>query len=73
MHTQHINNVNPYMVASVTRISSVLTYPRVMPPGSHKRTACNHHFHQKCHPQCVWSRDVTNQLFQVVSPKQWTA
>jgi len=41
-------------------------------PSSNKRTACNHHFHQKCHPQCVWSRDVTNQSFQVVSPKRGT-
>ena len=40
--------------------------------GSNKRTTCNHHFHQKCHPQCVWSRDVTNQSFQVVSPKRGT-
>jgi len=30
------------------------------------------HSPQKCHPQCVWSSDVANQLFQVVSPKQWT-
>ena len=35
--------------------------------GSNKRTTCNHHFHQKCHPQCVWSRDVTNQSFRVAS------
>ena len=37
MHTQHINNINPYMVASVTRIlfrlclfSSVFTYHHVV-------------------------------------------
>ena len=35
--------------------------------SSNKRTTCNHHFHQKCHTQCVWSRDVTNQSFQVAS------
>ena len=72
MHIQHINNINPCMVASVTRIlfrpylfKSVFAYHCVKAPGSNKRTACNHHFHQKCHPQCVWSRDVTNQSFQV--------
>jgi len=33
-------------------------------PGSHKRIARkSSFFHQKCHPQCVWSRDVTNQSF----------
>jgi len=35
--------------------------------SSNKRTTCNSHFPQKCHHQCVWSRDVTNQSFQVAS------
>ena len=79
MHTQHINNINPYMVASVTRIlfrsylfKSVFAYHCVKTASSNKQTACNHHFHQKCHPQCVWSRDVTNQSFQVASPNNRT-
>ena len=29
-------------------------------------------FHQKCHPQCVGSRDVTNQSFQVTGPNNRT-
>jgi len=79
MHTQHINNINPYMVASVTRILFRFVSLQFGPylsschaPGSNKRTACNHHFHQKCHPQCVWSRDVTNQSFQVAGPNNRT-
>ena len=77
MHTQHIHDINSYMVASVTRIlfrpylfNSVFAYHCVKTAGSNKRTACNHH--QKCHPQCVWSRDVTNQSFQVASPNNRT-
>jgi len=79
MHTQHINNINPYMVASVTRnlfrsylFKSVFAYHCVKTASSNKQTACNHHFHQNCHPQCVWSRDVTNQSFQVASPNNRT-
>jgi len=79
MHTQHINNNNPYMVASVTRIlfrpylvKSVFTHHCIKAPVSNKRTACNHHFHQKCHPQCVWSREVTIQSCQVASPNNRT-
>jgi len=40
--------------------------------SSNKRTAWNHHLHQKCRPQCVWSRDVTNQSCQVASPNNRT-
>jgi len=79
MHTRHINNINPYMVASVARIlfrpylfKSVFAYHYVKAASSNKRTACNHHFHQKCHPQCVWSRDVTNQSFQGAGPNNRT-
>ena len=77
MHTQHINDINPYMVASVTQIlfrpylfKSVLVYHCVKTASSNERTTCNHH--QKCHPQCVWSRDVTNQSFQVGGPNNRT-
>jgi len=79
MHTQHINSINLYMVASITRIlfrpylfKSVFAYHYVKAASSNKRTACNHHFHQKCHPQCVWSRDVTNQSFQGANPNNRT-
>jgi len=41
-------------------------------PSSNKRTACNHHFHQKCRPQRIWSRDVTDQSFQVAGPNNRT-
>jgi len=56
------------------RISSksVFAYHCVKAASSNKRTTCNHHFHQKCHPQCVWSRDVTNQSFQVAGPNNRT-
>ena len=47
MHTQHINNINPYMVASVARIlfrpylfKSVFTYHCIKAPSPNNRTTC---------------------------------
>ena len=51
MHTQHINDINPDVVASVTRIlfrpylfKSVFAYHYVKAAGSNKRTACKSSF-----------------------------
>ena len=63
-HTQHINNINPYMVASVTWIlfrpylfKSVFTHHCIKAPGSNKRTTCNHHFSSKVSsPVCLVKR-----------------
>jgi len=69
MHTQHIHNINSYMVAPVTQslawpypISPVFTYYCVSPQVSKKIINILHlpSHHQKCHPHSVWSRDVTH-------------
>ena len=74
---KHINNINQYMVASVTRIlylfSSVFTYHRVMPQVPTNEQLVIIIFIKSVIPSVSWSRDVTNQSFQAVSPKQWTA
>jgi len=63
MYTQHINNINPYMVASVTRIlfrpylfESVFTYHCIKAASPKQWTAWVYLF----------------KLFRAVSPKQWT-
>ena len=80
MHTQHINNIDPYMVASVTRIlfrpylfKSVFTYHHVMRQVPTNEQLVIIIFIKSVIPSVSWSKDVTNHSFQAVSPKQWTA
>jgi len=68
MHTQHKHNINSHMIALVIQ-SLVWLYPiqfylylsLCLAASSYKWTSCIYSSsYQKCHPRCVWSRDVTH-------------
>jgi len=67
MHTHHIHKYHSDMIALVTQslvwlylFNSVLT--QTANDSFFIETGCNYlSFYQKCHPKCIWSRDVTNQ------------
>ena len=79
MRTQRIciYNINSHMVASIAHSlfrqyssGSVLDHFKWQVPTNEQLEPF-----QKCHTQCVWSRDVTNQSFQVATPNKriaWT-
>jgi len=75
-HTNHIHSYNYKFIhdrishpepCSAVSLQINLYLSLCQATSSNKRITCNHHFHQKCRPQCAWSRDVANQSFWVAS------